>query len=211
MNDKLAAIFDLEGRVAVITGGLGLLGRRHAEVVAGAGGIPVLIDLPVLTLPEAGSERTLGSRAAFSGRISPVSTRWRAFSSKGPSRYGRVDILINNASNNPKMEAGSGTEWSRLENFPLAQWDRDLAVGLTGAFLCSRVVGWGDGPEEARGHRQCRFGSRPDRSRSENLPGGGCAGRCRTARKPLTYSVVKAGLLGLTRYLATDRYIKASG
>ncbi len=56
-------------------------------------------------------------------------------------KFGRVDILINNAANNPKMEAGSTVEFSRLENFPLAQWHADIAVGLTGAFLCSRVIG----------------------------------------------------------------------
>ena len=202
MNDKLAAIFDLEGRVAVITGGLGLLGRRHAEVVAGAGGIPVLIDLPGPTLPEAGSERTLGSEGCV---LRADITREHEVASvleQVLSRYGRVDILINNASNNPKMEAGSGTEWSRLENFPLAQWDRDLAVGLTGAFLCSRVVGG----EMARRKQGAIVNVASDLAligpdqriyRAEGVPDD------EQPRKPLTYSVVKAGLLGLTRYLAT--------
>ena len=131
-----------------------------------------------------------------------MSTRWRAFSSEVLSRYGRVDILINNASNNPKMEAGSGTEWSRLENFPLAQWDRDLAVGLTGAFLCSRVVGG----EMARRKQGAIVNVASDLAligpdqriyRAEGVPDD------EQPRKPLTYSVVKAGLLGLTRYLAT--------
>src|SRR5207248_1576160 len=56
-------------------------------------------------------------------------------------RYGRVDVLINNAANNPKMEETPGIAWSRLENLPLEQWAADLAVGLTGAFLCSQVIG----------------------------------------------------------------------
>ena len=54
--------------------------------------------------------------------------------------YGTVDILVNNAANNPKVEAGQ-TTWSRFEHFPLAIWDADLAVGLTGAFLCSQTFG----------------------------------------------------------------------
>ncbi len=52
-----------------------------------------------------------------------------------------MDILINNAANNPKMEKTSEVEFSRLENFPLEQWQADLSVGLTGAFLCSQVIG----------------------------------------------------------------------
>ena len=55
-------------------------------------------------------------------------------------RFGRLDILINNAANNPKMEASAEVNFSRLENFPLAQWEADIAVGLTGAFLCSKVL-----------------------------------------------------------------------
>ena len=56
-------------------------------------------------------------------------------------RHGRVDILVNNAANNPKMEPAAGAAWSRLENFDLAQWNADIAVGLTGAFLCAQVFG----------------------------------------------------------------------
>ncbi len=40
-------VFDLSGRVAVITGGAGLLGRKHAEAIASQGGIPVLVDLEI--------------------------------------------------------------------------------------------------------------------------------------------------------------------
>ena len=65
-------------------------------------------------------------------------------------RYGRVDVLINNAANNPKVEAGSDVEFSRLESFPLEQWQADLAVGLTGAFLCSRLFG-GEMAKQGRG------------------------------------------------------------
>ena len=57
------------------------------------------------------------------------------------ARHGRVDILVNNAANNPKMEPSAGAAWSRLENFDLAQWNADIAVGLTGAFLCAQVFG----------------------------------------------------------------------
>ena len=64
-------------------------------------------------------------------------------------KYGRIDALINNAANNPGMDGGSGnTAGTRFENFPAAVWERDIAVGLTGAFFCAQVFG---GAMAARG------------------------------------------------------------
>jgi NAD(P)-dependent dehydrogenase (short-subunit alcohol dehydrogenase family) len=117
-------------------------------------------------------------------------------------QFGRLDILINNAANNPKMENGSETAFTRLENLPIAQWDADLAVGLTGAFLCSRVIG-GEMARKGKGvilnvasdlaviapdQRIYRKADTPDDQQPV---------------KPVTYSVVKTALVGLTRYLAT--------
>ena len=202
MNDQMSAIFGLDGRVAVITGGLGLMGRRHAEAIAGAGGIPVLVDLPGPTLPESERERILGPKGCILRADITQEKEVEGVLETVLNQFGRVDILINNAANNPKVEAGSGTEWSRLEAFPLAQWDEDLAVGLKGAFLCSRVFGG----EMARRKQGVIVNIASDLAligpdqriyRMQGLP------EDRQPAKPPTYSVVKAGLLGLTRYLAT--------
>jgi NAD(P)-dependent dehydrogenase (short-subunit alcohol dehydrogenase family) len=110
--------------------------------------------------------------------------------------------LINNAANNPKMEARDGKNFARLENFPLDVWEADIRVGLTGAFLCSRVFG----SEMARRGRGVILNIASDLAviapdqrlyREEKLATG------EQPVKPVTYSVVKTGLLGLTRYLAT--------
>ena len=145
---RVRELFDLTGRVAVITGGAGLLGTRHAEIIAAAGGSPVLLDLPQAK-PEVTANAiarkygvdAIGIAADISQLAEVESVR-----DKLMARFGRVDILINNAANNPKVEAGGAKVWSRLENFPLEVWNDDLRVGLTGAFLCSRVFG----PEMAK-------------------------------------------------------------
>src|SRR5262245_28344664 len=143
MAKSIGEIFDLTGRTAVITGGAGRLGVKHAEAVAMARGTPVLVDIAGDAAKECA--RQIGTRygvkaLALSCDISRPSDV-QALLQRVLDETGRVDILINNAANNPKAEAQSGEAWSRLERFSLDQWQADVAVGLTGAFLCSQVFG----------------------------------------------------------------------
>lgn len=57
-------------------------------------------------------------------------------------KYGKIDGLVNNAANNPKVEDSTEKNFSRLENFPLDIWNQDIAVGLTGSFLCTKYYGY---------------------------------------------------------------------
>jgi len=199
-------IFDLTGRVAVITGGAGLLGVKHAEAVAAFGGIPVLLDINEKKVS------LLAKNIAVQYGVSALGIRadiTRSADIEGAvakvlKRFGRVDILINNASNNPKVEVFKGKRrpMTRLENFPLEFWDRDLSVGLTGAFLCSQIVG----REMAKQKRGVIINIASDLSviapdqriyRQSDLPVD------QQFVKPVTYSVIKTGLIGLTRYMAT--------
>jgi NAD(P)-dependent dehydrogenase (short-subunit alcohol dehydrogenase family) len=203
-------LFDLSGRVAIITGGAGLLGLSHAKAVHGAGGIPILLD--ILSPPPA----ALRNRAGFDVEclqcdITREEELTKALSSI-LSIHGRVDILINNAANNPKVEEPGSFDNSRLENFALSQWQADLAVGLTGAMLCSRVFG----AEMARRGKGVIVNVASDLAliapnqrlyAKEGVPAD------RQPVKPVSYSVVKTGLIGLTRYLATywaERGVRAN-
>jgi NAD(P)-dependent dehydrogenase (short-subunit alcohol dehydrogenase family) len=204
MGNLKKNLFDLSGRVAVITGGTGLLGQQHAEAIANAGGIPVLADIQVETVDphsRAWKERFGVSACTIRADITqPKSIK--SLLAEILEQFGRVDILINNAANNPKMEKTAEVEFSRLENFPLKQWESDLSVGLTGAFLCSQIIG----SEMAKRKRGVIVNVASDLAviapdqrlyRKEGLPND------LQPVKPVTYSVVKTGLVGLTRYLAT--------
>jgi NAD(P)-dependent dehydrogenase (short-subunit alcohol dehydrogenase family) len=203
----MSDLFDITGRVAVITGGAGLMGMQHAEVIAAHGGIPVLVDVVRAEEKAAdlGCRHRTPAKACQCDITRPESVK--ALLEEITSHLGRVDILINNAANNPKMESSAEVNFSRLENFPIEQWHADLAVGLTGAHLCSQVIG----SYMAQTFREC--GRRgvilniasdlaiigPDQRiyRQPGLP------EHLQPAKPVTYSVVKSGLVGLTRYLAT--------
>jgi NAD(P)-dependent dehydrogenase (short-subunit alcohol dehydrogenase family) len=117
-------------------------------------------------------------------------------------RFQKIDVLINNAAHDAKVGAAQRSASGRLEHFPLEQWEQDIAVGLTGAFLCSRWVG--TQMAERGGGVILNIASdlgliAPDQRIYKQ---DGLADEEQPA-KPVTYSVVKHGLIGLTRYLAT--------
>ena len=204
MPGSMKELFSVKNRVAVITGGAGLLGTKHAEILADAGAIPILIDLAVANPADRAQviSKACGVPAlGLSGDITDVA-QVEQMRDEILGRYGRIDILINNAANNPKMENREGKNFSRLENFPVELWEADLRVGLTGAFICSKVFG----AEMAKRGKGVILTIASDLAviapdqrlyRQEGLP------ESEQPVKPVTYSVVKAGLVGLTRYLAT--------
>jgi len=196
--------FRLDGRVALITGGCGLLGRQHAAAIASAGGIPVLLDIERAN-PAALAAKMAGDFASpCHGYVADITELSALAELKDRLLHdlGRIDILINNAANNPKMESSDSPDTSRVENFPMETWSADIAVGLTGAFLCCRVFG---SEMAARGGGAIVNVASdlalisPDQ-RIYSQPGLPPEAQ---PVKPVTYSVVKSALIGLTRYLAT--------
>jgi NAD(P)-dependent dehydrogenase (short-subunit alcohol dehydrogenase family) len=204
MPNKIKNLFRLDGKVAVITGGAGLLGRRHAEAVAAAGGTAILADLneDAAHASAAKLAKRYGKRVAGQACDITVAASVRRLRDRLLDRHGRVDILINNAANNPQIGAGAAPGWARFENFPLDIWQKDIAVGLTGAMLCSQVFGTD----------MAKRGGGVILNISSDLGLIGpdqriyrCKGLAKDKQpvKPVTYSAVKAGLIGLTRYCAT--------
>ena len=203
-SDRVQQLFNLAGRVAVVTGGAGLLGYHHGAILAAAGAHVVLLDLPVTEPASRAAQIGAAYGVACLGLTTDVTNEAAVAEASAQviAKFGRVDILINNAANNPKVEDAKGLTWSRLENLPLDVWETDIRVGLTGAFLCSRICG----AEMAKRKAGVIVNVASDLAviapdqrlyRVESLP------EDQQAVKPVTYSVVKSALLGLTRYLAT--------
>lgn len=205
--DKYKNQFSLEGKVVVITGGGGLIGMKHAEAVMEGGGVPVLLDII-----QAGMDRVVATLKEEYGQDRAVETFVTDITNKDAlykvrdelmDKYGHIDGLINNAANNPKVEGGSkNLAATRFPEFPVDIWNDDLAVGLTGAMLCCQVFG---AVMEAQGkgaiiNISSDYGIiSPNQNiyRKEGVP------EDQQIIKPVSYSVVKHGIMGLTKYLAT--------
>ncbi|OHC29634.1 MAG: oxidoreductase [Pseudomonadales bacterium RIFCSPHIGHO2_02_FULL_60_43] len=201
---SVESLFRLDGRVAVITGGAGLLGYQHAATIAGLGGIPVLLDINDEAL--ATNAARLAEETGCQALTYVVDiTDLQALEVVGQqllAEHGQVDILINNAARNPKVESAGDKDFSRLEHFPWEQWQLDLNVGLGGAFNCAKVFG-AQMARQGRGvivNIASDLGVIAPDQRLYRVDGREAE---QQPVKPVTYSVVKHGLIGLTKYLAT--------
>jgi len=194
----------LTDKVAVITGGAGLLGEKHAEAIAEFGSIPVLLDIDEKAGTEKAKSISDNYQVTCVFMYCDITDEQQILDIRNilMNEFGHIDILINNAAINPKVDKNSVKNLSRLEYFPTDQWNLELAVGLTGAMLCSKIFGY---EMAKRGNGVILNISSdlgiiaPDQRiyKKEGLP------KTEQPVKPVTYSVVKHGLIGLTKYLAT--------
>lgn len=208
MDDRTGNLkkrFDLTGRVAVITGGAGMLGGKHAEVISEAGGFPVLIDLNREAVRKAAAGLAQRCGRPVEGLAADITRKAdveRAFR-RVLTRHGRLDILINNAAMTVKQGArGGGNYFAPFEAYPLPLWEKALKINLTGAFLCCQAAG--------RAMVRRRRGvilniasvagvAAPDPRiyRGVKNPYTG-----KPFNTPVAYAATKAGLIQMTRYLA---------
>ena len=205
MHSNINNLFSLSGKAVVITGAVGLMGVKHAEAVAAYGGTPVLLDLSqtsVDILAEKLNRQYKTNAIGFSIDITNES-KVESVSNEVFKRFGKIDGLVNNAANNPKVEATSENNFSRLENFPLNIWEQDIAVGLTGSYLCTKYFGFQISQNKDGGsivNISSDLGvMAPDQRLYEEEE----VADSQQNVKPVTYSVVKSGVIGLTRYIAT--------
>ena len=211
---ELPELFDLTGRVAVITGGAGLLGEQFCHTLAQAGAQVVIAELNeeaaqelaaslIRRWPVEKNSNTVQGQRALGVKTDVTSkTSVRQMVEVTLDRFGRLDILVNSAALDPKFDPQhsdfrQGT--SAFEDYPLEAWQQALDVNLTGMFLCCQAAVI---PMLAQGKgvivNVCSMYGLvgPDQriyQRQNQSP----------QYKPVYYSVSKAGVLGMTRYLAT--------
>ena len=205
MNKTFLNKFNLTKKTALITGSAGLLGYEHAVALLEIGANLIVTDIDQEKLFNL-SEK-LKEKANKSDIIShylditcyeSVNSLQEILQKQGI----KIDILINNAAINPVVNKKSEIEGSRLENFSNKQWDLEIAVGLTGAFNCIKVFG----SQMAKNGGGVIVNIASDLSviapdnrlyKKDNLSPNN------QPVKPVSYSVIKHGIIGLTKYIAT--------
>lgn len=196
-------MFNLKDRVAVVTGGAGLLGREFCRTLSEAGASVAVVDLNGAAAGKVANGLTAGgyrAQAVSADITRPESVE--ALVQSVLSAFGRLDILVNSAGLDPKFDPDAlkrGLTPGRFEDFPLDQWNAALNVNLTGMFLVTQACVQ---PMLEQGKRGCiinicsTYGlNGPDQS--IYIKNGK-----RLAFKPVYYTVTKAGVLGFTKYLA---------
>ncbi len=201
MESKIFRLFDLTGRVALVTGGAGLLGEQFCRTLAAAGAAVAVVDLRAQ-----GAARVAEAIRAAGGQAHPYPVditdpaAVRAGVDDMVARWGRLDILVNSAALDPKVSAEGQVQASgAFEDFPLEMWRQALEVNLTGMFLVTQAA---VRPMKAQGKGSIinlcsTYGLVGPDQRIYQQPGRP------PQYKPVYYTVTKAAVLGFTRYLAT--------
>ena len=201
----MSDLFSLKDKVIVITGAAGLLGKKHAEAIAAFGGIPILLDLSKIVVDDIAKNLFLKFSVEAKGFEIDITNESQVEKNAKLifKQFGRIDGLVNNAANNSEDGKGKGNNYSRLENFPIETWNKDIAVGLTGAFICAKHYGYLISQNPNGGsiiNISSDLGLIGPDQRLYAKPG---LPEELQPVKPVTYSIVKTGLIGLTRYLST--------
>jgi NAD(P)-dependent dehydrogenase (short-subunit alcohol dehydrogenase family) len=194
--------FDLTGKVALVTGGAGLLGTEFCRTLAQAGASVAIVDLNAETCQTLALDLTSCGHTALAVRTDITDPdQVQVMLNTVLDKHGRLDILVNSAALDPKFDPGHDQPGSSgaFEDYPLDAWKQALDVNLTGMFLV------------------CQAGVRPMLAQGQGVIINVCSmyglvgpdqrlyqREGQPARfKPVYYSVTKAGVLGLTKYLAT--------
>ena len=165
-------LFDLTGKTALITGGGGLLGPKHAEAIVEYGGKVILADWHEDKAKEKAEQ--IGENATYEY----MDVTDRESIEAVVEKYDKIDILINNAAKDPKVKKDGGlTQDSRFETMTENYWEEGIDAALNGTFLCSQVVS------------------------NKMLENNGGVEEDMQNVKPITYSAAKWAIIGMTKYL----------
>ena len=200
---KIQEKFDLTGRVAVVTGGVGLLGAEFCRTLVEAGAAVAVVDLNASASQATADSLTSSDYKALAvpaDITQPDSIN--AAVKKILSTFGRLDVLVNSAALDPKFDpdaVNKGITPGAFEDYPLDLWNSALNVNLTGMFLMTQAC---VKPMIEQGKKGSiinicsTYGLNGPDQRIYVKEGK------RVAFKPIYYTVTKAGVMGFTKYLA---------
>ena len=189
-------LFDLTGKTALITGGGGLLGPKHAEAIVEYGGKVILADWHEDRAKE--KAELIGENASYEY----IDVTDKKSIQSVVDKYDKIDILINNAAKDPKVKKGGGlTPDSRFETMTEDYWKEGIDACINGTFLCSQIVS----------NKMLKNGGGVILNISSDL--GVIAPDQRIYKqdgvednlqnvKPITYSAAKWAVVGMTKYLS---------
>ncbi|HVR72239.1 MAG TPA: SDR family oxidoreductase [Vicinamibacteria bacterium] len=180
---NVRGLFDLEGRVAVVTGGAAGLGRQMAEALAELGADVVVCGRKEERCRQAAEQlEALGGRTLAVGCDVTQPADVQRLVDATLASFGRIDVLVNNA----------GRAWgSPLEDMRLEDWQKVLDTNLTGSFLCAQAVG--------------RVMIREGRGAIVNIASvSGLGGAHPDVLRAAAYHASKGGVIAFTRDLACE-------
>jgi len=195
--------FDLNGRVAIVTGGVGLLGAEFCRTLAEAGAVVAVVDLNASASQETADTLTKSGYKALAvptDITKPDSVD--AMVEKVVPEFGRIDVLVNSAALDPKFDpdaAKKGIAPGAFEDYPLDDWNAALNVNLTGMFLVTQACAKQMVKQDKKGSiiNICSTYGLNGPDQGIYIKDGE-----RVAFKPVYYTVTKAGVMGFTKYLA---------
>lgn len=200
MFNNLKKNFNLNNKTAIITGSAGLLGEEHAMALLDIGAKVILTDVNEKKLKTSYNKLKKKYKKVIPFVLDVTSIQSiNKLNKYLKKKRIRINILINNAAIDSKFTKTN--KQNNFESFSLSQWNNELSVGLTGAMLCSKI--FGSEMVKTKGGVILNIAS----DLSVIAPNHNIYKTKNKLQKdffkPVTYSVIKTGLIGLTRYIAT--------
>ena len=185
-------MFNLNSKIIIITGGAGLIGSRFSEVILKQNGLPIIFDksLKNIAILKKKLSRINKSKAEFHAVDITNRSKVNIIVNNIFKKYGKIDCLINNAASNPK----SNNKKNNFENLSIKQWKKEIDIGLTGALIVTQSV--------VKKMKKQKYGNIINISSDLGIiaPNQKIYG---ISKKPITYSVIKHGVIGFSKYLST--------
>ena len=200
-DNDYRSLFDLTGKVILLTGGGGFLGSEFAKGYAASGADLAILDIDKDSCESVASKITneYGIRATgFTCDISKSASIVSAIEAIRV-KFTKIDVLHNNAAN---QAAGLANEFASYEDYSLDDWKRVVEIDLQGMFLITQAVGGAmvqDGIKGSMLQTSSIYGAFAPDNRIYKDAKYGTKDMC----SPAVYSVVKAGSEGLVRWLST--------